>query len=205
MGLLIENGPYRATAPREQAQAPAPAPQRAKKPWEPSSAFVPYDQYVRSLGANPDIVGLTVRDASFDRLTRPDGEGHYLRVYLGCTDSRKPPEDFENVLVQLTLLRFLRDDVSEDEYWKRMRELGVGSGYGAEDYEELDTAVRLTTMHVNQRYGMSYEEGVWRFQAAMNVTPDKARRIEDGIYLVGLDVGGAKLTADARIQAYPFP
>ncbi|MBE6909877.1 MAG: hypothetical protein E7474_09980 [Ruminococcaceae bacterium] len=205
MGLFFQNETGNPPPKPAPAPPPAPAPQSAKKPWEPSSAFVPYDQYVRSLGANPDIVGLTVRDASFDRLTRPDGEGHYLRVYLRCTDSRKPPEDFENVLVQLTLLRFLRDDVSEDEYWERMRKYGIGSGYGTEDYEELDTAVRLTTMHVNQHYGMSNEGGVWHFQAAMNVTPDKVDWVRDGIYIVGLDVGGAKLSTDARIQAYPFP
>ncbi|MBE6908654.1 MAG: hypothetical protein E7474_03455 [Ruminococcaceae bacterium] len=204
MGLFFQNETGNPPPKPTPQPAPAPAPQSAKDPWEPSSIFVPYSQFVQTLGANPDVEGLEVRDATMDRQVRPDGEGHFMRVYLKCSDRRRPPEKFEDVLVQLTLLRFLHDDVSQDEYWERRRKFGVGSGYGLEDYREVDTSIRLVPMTVNQHHGMEFEDGVWRFDAAMSVPLDELTWIKDGTYIVGLDIGGAKLSRDARMEAYPF-
>ncbi|MBE6910421.1 MAG: hypothetical protein E7474_12765 [Ruminococcaceae bacterium] len=161
---------------------------------ETSSLFTPYAEFVRLLGANPDMDGVVMSGADVERRKLDNGVGDYIRAKFDCTAKKRPAEELGSVLIQLSLFRY-RKAIPFEMFRKRAKSVVY------DDFEKVCSDLHLVNMWAQN---VTRIDDGWAFDLVGGLIPKNLPRVADGIYMVCLDVGGARMYRDAKFGVYGF-
>jgi len=161
---------------------------------EESKLFTPYSSYVKTMGANPDVDGTVAIGSMVSRHRHSDGKRDYLDVRFVCVSKKRPAEQYDNVLMQVSLFRYRKGGSPED-----FRKNAKKAVYG--DFEKLYSDFHLFTMETAE---VREYDGSFLYYLDSAFVLNTLPQIEDGVYMVGLDLGGARMYKDAKWGVYGF-
>ncbi len=161
---------------------------------EESKLFTPYSSCVKTMGANPDVDGTAAIGSMVSRHRHSDGKRDYLDVRFVCVNKKRPAEQYDNVLMQVSLFRYRKGGTLED-----FRKNAKKAVYG--DFEKVYSDFHLFTMETAE---VREYDGSFLYYLDSAFVLNTLPQIEDGVYMVGLDLGGARMYKDAKWGVYAF-